>query len=138
MSRWRAPSVPGHDGEEVKTRGVPGDTTDSAAKSNGAGDMMELRRRLTERIPVHGAITVVWLIALAGFVRVLAEHWREGTGLIGGALLVAAVSRVVLPDDRAGLLAVRSQAIDVLCYLGFGMLMLFLAATIPRTPFIHA
>jgi len=98
--------------------------------------MMELRRRLAERIPVHGAITVVWVIAAAGFIRVLAEHWREGTGLIGGALLVAAVSRVILPDDRVGLLAVRSQAVDVLCYLGFGVLVVVLASTVPRTPFI--
>jgi DUF3017 family protein len=99
--------------------------------------MMELRRRLADRIPLHGAISVVWVIAAAGFIRVLAEHWREGTGLIGGALLVAAVSRVVLPEDRAGLLAIRSQAIDVLSYLGFGLVMVLLAATIPRTPFIQ-
>lgn len=99
--------------------------------------MMELQRRLAEKIPVHAAISLVWVIALAGFIRVLTEHWREGTGLIGGALLVAAVSRVLLPDDRAGLLAVRSQAVDVLCYLGFGLVMVVLAATIPRTPFIH-
>jgi hypothetical protein len=99
--------------------------------------MMELRRRLADRIPQHGAVSVVWVIAAAGFIRVLAEHWREGTGLIGGALLVAAVSRVLLPEDRAGLLAIRSQAIDVLSYLGFGLVMVVLAATIPRTPFIH-
>jgi hypothetical protein len=99
--------------------------------------MMELRRRLADRIPLHGAVSVVWVIAAAGFIRVLAEHWREGTGLIGGALLVAAVSRVLLPEDRAGLLAIRSQAIDVLSYLGFGLVMVVLAATIPRTPFIH-
>jgi hypothetical protein len=35
------------------------------------------------------------------------------------------------------LLAIRSQAIDVLCYLGFGLVMVILAATIPRTPFIQ-
>jgi hypothetical protein len=99
--------------------------------------MMELRRRLADRVPLHGAVSVVWVIAAAGFIRVLAEHWREGTGLIGGALLVAAVSRVLLPEDRAGLLAIRSQAIDVLSYLGFGLVMVVLAATIPRTPFIQ-
>lgn len=99
--------------------------------------MMELRRRLADRVPLQGAVSVVWVIAAAGFIRVLAEHWREGTGLIGGALLVAAVSRVLLPEDRAGLLAIRSQAIDVLSYLGFGLVMVVLAATIPRTPFIQ-
>lgn len=99
--------------------------------------MMDLRRRLADRIPVQAAVSIVWVIAVAGFVRVLVEHWREGTGLIGGALLAAAVARVILPNDRAGLLAVRSQAIDVLCYLGFGLLMVVLATTIPRTPFVH-
>lgn len=92
---------------------------------------------MAERIPVHAALSLVWVIALAGFARVLAQHWREGTGLVGGALLVAAACRVLLPSDRAGLLAVRSQAVDVLCYLGFGLVMVILAATIPRTPFIH-
>ncbi|HEY2203468.1 MAG TPA: DUF3017 domain-containing protein [Pseudonocardia sp.] len=98
--------------------------------------MTDIRRRLADRVPLHGALSVVLVIAAAGFVRVLAEHWREGTGLIGGALLVAAIARVLLPDDRAGLLAVRSQMVDVLCYGGFGLLMVVLAATIPRTPFI--
>lgn len=97
---------------------------------------MDFRRRLADRVPLHGALGVVLLIAAAGFVRVLAEHWREGAGLIGGALLVGGVARVLLPEDRAGLLAVRSQGVDVLCYLGFGVLIVVLAGTIPRTPFI--
>jgi hypothetical protein len=94
------------------------------------------RRQLTDRVPAHGALCVVLVIVAAGFVRVLGEHWREGTGLIAGALLVAGVARVLLPDDRAGLLAVRSQAVDALCYLGFGVLMTVLAVTIGRTPFV--
>ncbi|MBA2324567.1 MAG: DUF3017 domain-containing protein [Actinomycetota bacterium] len=81
-------------------------------------------------------MAVVLLIAGVGFARVLAEHWRQGTTLIGGALLVAGVARVLLPPDRSGLLAVRSQAMDVLCYLGLGVLVVVLASTVPRTPFI--
>lgn len=94
--------------------------------------MMELRHRLADRLPVHFALSVVLVIAAAGFLRVLQEHWREGTALIGGALLVAGLARIVLPDGRAGLLSVRSQAVDVLSYLGFGVLMVVLAFTIPR------
>lgn len=94
------------------------------------------RRRLAERVPPHGPISIVLVIAVAGFVRVLAEHWREGTGLIGGALLVAGLARVLLPEDRAGLLAVRSQLMDVICYGGFGVLMVVLAVTIQRAPFL--
>jgi Protein of unknown function (DUF3017) len=94
--------------------------------------MMDLRRRLADRLPVHLALSVVLVIAVVGFARVLQEHWREGTALVGGALLVAGVARIALPDDRAGLLAVRSQAVDVLSYLGFGVLMVALAFTVPR------
>ena len=99
---------------------------------------MDLRRRLADRMPLHLAMSVVMVIATAGFVRVLQEHWREGSGLVGGALLVAGMARVVLPEDRAGLLAVRSQAVDVLCYIGFGVLMVVLAATIPRIALVIA
>jgi hypothetical protein len=93
---------------------------------------MNLRRQLSDRLPLHAAFTVVLMIASAGFVRVLQEHWREGTALVGGALLVAGFARILLPDDKAGLLAVRSQAADVLCYLGFGGLMVLLAVTVQR------
>jgi hypothetical protein len=91
--------------------------------------MMDLRRKLADRLPLHFAISVVLVIAAAGFVRVLQEHWREGTGLVGGALLVAGVARVILPEDRAGLLGIRSQAIDVLWYIVLGVLMVVLADT---------
>ena len=94
--------------------------------------MMDLRRRLADRLPVHGALGVVLLIAAIGFLRVLQEHWRQGTALVGGALLVAGLARIVLPDDRAGLLAVRSQPVDVLSYFGFGVIMVILAVTIPN------
>lgn len=98
--------------------------------------MMDLRRRLADRMPLHTALSVVLVIATAGFIRVLQEHWREGTGLVGGALLVAGVARIVLPEDRIGLLAVRSQAVDVFCYLVFGLLIVILAATIPRVALV--
>jgi hypothetical protein len=94
--------------------------------------MMGLRHRLADRLPVHFALGVVLVIAAAGFLRVLQEHWREGTALIGGALLVAGLARIVLPDGRAGLLAVRSQTVDVLSYTDFGVVMVVLAFTIPR------
>lgn len=87
-------------------------------------------------MPLHLPMAVVLLIAGLGMAWMLAEHWRQGTGLIGGSLLVAGVCRALLPEDRAGLLAVRSQGMDVLCYLGLGVLVVVLASTVPRTPFI--
>lgn len=70
--------------------------------------------------------------AAAGLLRVLTQHWREGAALLAGSLLIAAALRVLLPDDRAGLLAVRSRVIDTALYLGLGLVTLALAVTITR------
>ena len=94
------------------------------------------RHRSTDRLPPQFPMIVVMLIAGVGFVRILAEHWRQGTTLIGASLLVAGIIRALLPQDRAGLLAVRSQAMDVLCYVVLGVLVVVLASTVPRLPFI--
>ncbi|TQM15309.1 DUF3017 family protein [Pseudonocardia kunmingensis] len=85
---------------------------------------------LRSRLPVHAPLTFVLLIASAGMVRTLTQHWREGAVLLGGALIVAAVLRVLLPTDRVGLLAIRSRPVDVLCYGGLGVVISVLAMTI--------
>ncbi len=85
---------------------------------------------LRSRLPVHAPLAMVMLIAAVGMVRVLTQHWREGAVLLGGALIVAAVLRLLLPTDRVGLLAIRSRPIDVLCYGGLGTVISVLAMTI--------
>ncbi|MCY7340720.1 MAG: DUF3017 domain-containing protein [Pseudonocardia sp.] len=87
---------------------------------------------LRSRVPVYAPVTIVGLIAAAGMLRVLTQHWREGAVLLGGALLVAAVLRMVLPADRVGLLAIRGRGLDVLCYSAFGIVMTLLAVTITK------
>jgi hypothetical protein len=74
----------------------------------------------------------VAVIALVGMGLVLTQHWRRGAVLLGVALLVAAVLRMAIPAERVGLLAIRGKAVDVLCYSGFGVAMVLLAATITR------
>jgi hypothetical protein len=85
---------------------------------------------LRSRLPVHAPLTMVMLIAAVGMVRVLTQHWREGAVLLGGALIVAALLRMLLPTERVGMLAVRSRPIDVLCYTAFGVVMIVIAMTI--------
>jgi hypothetical protein len=87
---------------------------------------------LRSRLPLWLPAAVVLAIAAAGMIRVLTEHWREGAALLGGALLVAAALRMLLPDDRVGLLAIRSRMIDLLCYVMLAVGTILLALTITR------
>lgn len=84
------------------------------------------------RLPTFLPIALVAVIALVGMGLVLTQHWRRGAVLLGVALLVAAVLRLAVPAERVGLLAIRGKAVDVLCYSGFGVAMVLLAATITR------
>jgi Protein of unknown function (DUF3017) len=84
------------------------------------------------RLPTFLPGALVAVIALVGMGLVLTQHWRRGAVLLGVALLVAAVLRMTVPAERVGLLAIRGKAVDVLCYSGFGVAMVLLAATITR------
>jgi hypothetical protein len=75
---------------------------------------------------------VVLGIAAVGLLRVATANWREGSVLLGGALLVAASLRAVLPPDRAGLVAIRSRIVDILAYSWLGLAVVLLAFTITR------
>lgn len=88
------------------------------------------RADLRSRLPVHAPLALVLLIAVVGMSRVLTQHWREGAVLLGGAMIVAAVLRAVLPTERVGLLAVRSRPVDVLCYAAFGLVTSIIAVQI--------
>ncbi|GAB2747214.1 DUF3017 domain-containing protein [Salinifilum aidingensis] len=87
------------------------------------------------RFREHLPFAFVALIALLGFLRVALQHWREGAALVSAALLVAAVLRVTVPEHRAGLLALRTRAVDVALYGGFGVAIGYVALTIEGGPF---
>ena len=84
------------------------------------------------RLPTFVPAATVAMITLVGLGLVLTQHWRRGAVLLGVALLVAAVLRLAVPAERVGLLAIRGKVVDVLCYSGFGVAMVLLAATITR------
>lgn len=56
------------------------------------------------------SVAAIGLVALA---LVAAGFWRRGTLLIGIGVGLAAGLRLVLPEDRAGVLVVRTRTIDV-------------------------
>jgi hypothetical protein len=84
-------------------------------------------------IVVSGLAWLPYLIALAGVAIGLAVAWYgsrlavRGTVLVGGALLVAAVARLLLPSRYAGPLSSRGKASDVAGFAVFGTAVLVVA-----------
>jgi hypothetical protein len=75
-------------------------------------------------------ILLVGLIFIAAFVLVVAGYWRRGALVMAIGVGVAAVLRLALTEDRAGLLAVRSRGIDFATTATVSAAMLYIAWTI--------
>ncbi|MCW2559595.1 MAG: hypothetical protein JWP55_3559 [Mycobacterium sp.] len=75
-------------------------------------------------------ILTVGLFLLAAFGLVVAGYWRRGALVLAIGVGVAAVMRLTLSDDRAGLLVVRSRAIDFTTTGTVSAAMLYIAWTI--------
>jgi len=74
-------------------------------------------------------VTVMLIFAIA-FSLAAANFWRRGSLLIGIGVGVAAVLRLALTDDRAGLLVVRSKGIDFATMASVAAAMVYIAWTI--------
>lgn len=75
-------------------------------------------------------ILVVGSIFVAAFILVIAGYWRRGALVMAVGVGAAAVLRVALSDDRAGLLAVRSKGIDFVTTATVSAAMFYVAWTI--------
>jgi hypothetical protein len=75
-------------------------------------------------------ILLVGLIFAVAFVLAGANFWRRGALLIGIGVGVAAVLRLVLSEERAGLLVVRSKGIDFVTTVTMAAAMVYIASTI--------
>ena len=67
------------------------------------------RRRWWSQWP----IAVVLLGVVASLAIVAVDRFRLGSLMLAASLFLAFVLRLVLPDDRAGMLAVRSKRVDL-------------------------
>lgn len=84
------------------------------------------RRRAAQQQPVRRDQLPYWLVvagAVAGLgtVGLGAHDLKSGTLVLAGALLIAALARLVLPDRRAGMLSSRRRWIDVAIFAAFGI-----------------
>lgn len=73
---------------------------------------------------------LIGLIFATAFVLVGANFWRRGALLIGIGVGVAAVLRLVLSDEQAGLLVVRGKGADFVTTATVGAAMIYIAWTI--------
>jgi uncharacterized membrane protein len=73
------------------------------------------------------AVAAIFAVAL---VLVAAGFWRRGAFLIGVGVGVAAALRLVLPQDSAGLLVVRTKSLDFATMTTISVVMIYVAWTI--------
>jgi hypothetical protein len=88
--------------------------------------------------PAAGVLAwLPYLIVLAGVAVGLSVagqgslHAGRGAAVVGGALLAAAVARLLLPPRYAGLLASRGKALDVAAFAVLGAAVLGAALSLP-------
>lgn len=107
-----------------------------SARSAGDGDERVREVHMTPQefarkvLAGQWPILLVALIFAASFVLVIAGYWRRGALVMGIAVGVAAALRLALSDDRAGLLVVRTRAIDFATTASVSAVMLYIAWTI--------
>jgi len=75
-------------------------------------------------------ILSVGLFFMAAFALVIAGYWRRGALVLAIGVGVAAAMRLALTEDRAGLLVVRTRAIDFATTATVSAAVLYIAWTI--------
>ena len=79
---------------------------------------------------------LVLLVSAVGLVIVMKGDWRLGVKWIAASLVFAAVVRLVIPANQAGMLAVRRRAVDVVILAVVGATLWFLSTNIPNQPLL--
>lgn len=82
------------------------------------------------RVP-EWPIGLVTAVLAAAAVLIATNHFRRGTVLFAAGILLAAGLRLLLSDNRAGLLRVRSKALDVTTLAVLGLATGVLAVAVP-------
>jgi len=109
----------------------------------GSGNTAPSSHRATRSVQseepaVTGVLAwVPYLVVLAGAAAALfvvskgSAYALRGIAVLGGTLLAAALTRLLLPNHFAGLLASRRKASDVLAFAVFGAALLAVALSLP-------
>lgn len=77
------------------------------------------------------ALLLVLVFFAIGVALVATRHWRRGSVMIGGSMVLAGILRWILPERLAGLLVVRQRWFDVSLCLGAGSAVMVLGMVVP-------
>ena len=80
--------------------------------------MHNLRQQWRTAVPIAAVLTLIGL----GLVLIAASRFRRGATLLGAAMVLAAVLRMVVPAERLGPLAVRSKTFDIAFTAGLAVI----------------
>lgn len=95
---------------------------------------MDVAEPAPDRSSSPWALVIIGIGVLAGLGYAVfggENAWRTGCVIIGAALGVGALLRLVLPKSAAGLLAVRGRAFDVFFLVLGGAAIIVLALLVP-------
>ena len=98
----------------------------------GARPPLYLRRPLVAGFLRQWPLLVVIVLVGVGLLLVAAEQWRRGLVLMGLALVLAGLFRLLLPVRRIGFLAVRSRPVDIALTTVAGAALVAVALAIPH------
>jgi len=76
-------------------------------------------------------LLVVLFLFAVGLALIAASHWRRGAMIIGGAVGLAGLMRLVLPGRVVGLLAVRGRLWDAALTGLAGLAIIVLSLVVP-------
>lgn len=85
-----------------------------------------LRQAFRRNLPL---IVVVGVILVA-VMLVIAGRWRRGAVVLGAAALLTSFLRATTPEERIGVLAVRSRPVDVISLALVGSVIVWIALSI--------
>jgi uncharacterized membrane protein HdeD (DUF308 family) len=100
---------------------------------SGMAEVRQLRprrRRWWRQWPI-----AVVLAGVAASLAVIAlDRFRLGSLMLAGSLVLAFILRLVLPSDRAGMLAVRSKRVDLVVLGVLGAALAVISLSVPPPP----
>ncbi len=91
------------------------------ADDDVSADVLHLRPRSRRRWWSEWPITLVLAGVVVAMVLVALDNFRRGSIVLSASVLLAAFLRLLLPDEDAGMLVVRSRKVDVITLGAIGV-----------------